>query len=113
MVMAFLLVLLGIGGESVQAVRPGTLQGTAHVLRSPGSDQAQRVADLRRLGGTVFERDGAVVEVNLNRSRVEDRDLDRLAGFTAMTDLSLEETAIGDAGLRRLAGLKNLVVTSQ
>jgi hypothetical protein len=73
------------------------------------SDQQQQVAEVRRLGGTVFERDGSVVEVNLNRTKVKDQDLDHLSGFTAMTDLSLEETAIGDDGLRRLSGLKALV----
>src|SRR5215831_7469284 len=103
--MASLLMVLGIGGRSVPAVLPGDSQGAARVLTSPGSDQARQVAELRRLGGTVFERDGAVVEMNLNQTRVEDRDFDRLAGFTAMTDLSLEETAIDDDGLRRLTGL--------
>jgi hypothetical protein len=107
--MASLVVVLGIGGGPVPDVLPGDSQVAAPVLTSPESDPAQQVAELRRLGGTVFERDGAVVEVNLNRTRVEDRDLDRLAVFTAMTDLSLEETAIGDDGLRRLAGLKVLV----
>ena len=107
--MACLVVVLGVGGGSVPVVLPGDSQGVAPVLTSPGLDQAPQVAELRRLGGTVFERDGAVVEVNLNRTRVEDRDLDGLAGFTAMTDRSLEETAIGDDGLRRLAGLKVLV----
>ena len=97
--MASFVVVLGIGSGSVPAVLPGDLQVAAPVLTSPGSDQAQQVAELRRLGGTVFERDGAVIEVNLNRTGVRDDDLDRLAGFRAMTDLSLEQTTIGDDGL--------------
>ena len=64
---------------------------------------------MRKIGGTVIERDGTVVEVNLNRTKVRVDDLGQLTGFTAMTDLSLEETAIGDDGLRRLAGLNSLV----
>src|SRR5207248_11496790 len=84
--MTSLLVVLGIGGGSVPAILPGDSHGAADVLTSPGSDQAQQVTELRRLGGTVFERDGSVVEVNLNRTGVKDRDLDRLAGFPAMTD---------------------------
>ena len=44
------------------------------------------------------------MEVNLNRTTVEDEDLSRLSGFTAMTDLSLEETAIGDEGMRGSPG---------
>jgi hypothetical protein len=72
-------------------------------------DQGQQAAAVRRIGGTVFESDGVVVEVNLNRTGIKDADLDQVSGFTAMTDLSLEETAIGDDGLRRLSGLKSLV----
>jgi hypothetical protein len=81
--------------------------GRGPLLAIP-SDQQQQVAELRRRGGTVFEREGTVVEVNLNRTKILDEDLDRLAGFTAMTDLSLEETVIGNDGLRRLSGLRAL-----
>lgn len=63
---------------------------------------------LERLGGTVFRRDGKVVEVNLNRTKVRDADLERVAEFRGLTDLSLEETAIGDAGLAHLRGLGEL-----
>jgi acetyl esterase/lipase len=73
------------------------------------SDPERQIAELRRLGGTVFERGGKVVEVNLNRTQVQDGDLDRLSRFLEMTDLSLEGTAISDAGLRRISGLKKLV----
>ncbi len=93
MVMAFASLVVALGGRSLHAI-PSDLQGP--------------VAALRMIGGTVFERDGTVVEVNLNRTNVRDDDLGQLAGFTAMTDLSLEETAIGDDGLRRLSGLKSL-----
>jgi hypothetical protein len=93
MVVASACVAFGVGQEPLLAI---------------ASDQEQQVAALRRLGGTVFEREGNVVEVNLNRTKILDEDLDRLAGFTAMTDLSLEETVIGNDGLRRLSGLRAL-----
>ena len=44
------------------------------------------------------------MEVDLSRTGVKDEDLGQLSGFTAMTDLSLEETAIGDDGLRGSPG---------
>jgi hypothetical protein len=94
MVVASAFVALGVGEGSLHAIP---------------SDQEQQVAELQRIGGTVFERDGIVVEVNLNQTGVKDEDLGQLSGVTAMTDLSLEETAIGDDGLRRLSGLKELV----
>ena len=118
--LAFVFVALGIGGGPLPAIPPDTSHGETALLPANGfddearpattpSDQSQRIAELRRIGGTVFERGGTVVEVNLDRTKAKDDDLDQLSGFTAMTDLSLEETAIGDDGLRRLSGLKNLV----
>ena len=59
---------------------------------APTCSQDPTVA-IERLGGTVFRREGQVVEVNLNRTKVSDGDLRLLSGLTAMTDLSLEETA--------------------
>jgi hypothetical protein len=63
---------------------------------------------LRDLGATVFVRDHKVVEVNGNRSRVTDNDLEGIGAFSAMTDLSLEETRVTAAGMRHLRGLKRL-----
>ena len=79
----------------------------ALVLLSSQRQQDPTVA-IEQLGGTVFRREGQVVEVNFNRTKVSDGDLRLLSGLTAMTDLSLEETAIGDAGLESLAPLKEL-----
>jgi hypothetical protein len=52
--MASILIALGIGGGPVPAILPGDSYGAAHVLISPGSDQERRVAELRRIGGTVI-----------------------------------------------------------
>src|SRR5262249_41465753 len=78
------------------------------VLLQPVLRADEPVAELERLGGTVFRRDGRVVEVNLNRSRIGDDSLRLLKGFPTLTDLSLEQTAIGDSGLQHLAGLSEL-----
>jgi alpha-glucosidase len=68
-------------------------------------DPSQAVTALERLGGTVFLRDGQVVEVNLNRTKISDEQLALLTGFPALTDLSLEGTMIGDQGLAHLEHL--------
>jgi len=80
---------------------------SALVLLISPAQQDPTVA-IEQLGGTVFRREGQVVEVDLNRTKVSDGDLRLLSGLTSMTDLSLEETAIGDAGLGSLAPLKRL-----
>src|SRR5438132_7546790 len=116
LVVAFACVALAIGGGLVPMVPSDRAhRGTDVVLALESQAEARRgtipsnqevqVAELRRIGGTIFERKGSVVEVNLNRTKVRDGDLDRLAGLSKMTDLSLEETSIGDDGLRRLSGL--------
>ena len=70
--------------------------------------QAERVRRLRRLGATVFLRGDEVVEVNANRTPITDEDLEAIADFTRLTDLSLEGTRIGDAGLVHLRKLQKL-----
>jgi alpha-glucosidase len=71
-------------------------------------DPAQAVTALERMGGTVFLRDGQVIEVNLNRTKISDEQLALLSGFPALTDLSLEGTTIGDRGLAHLEHLAEL-----
>ena len=68
----------------------------------------QRVKQLKQLGATVFSQQGEVVEVNANRTKITDQDLALLADFTQMTDLSLEKTTIGDAGIAHLGNLRRL-----
>ncbi|MBP87156.1 MAG: hypothetical protein CMJ64_10630 [Planctomycetaceae bacterium] len=68
----------------------------------------ERVQRLKRLGATVLTRDDDVIEVNANRRRIADKDLALVSEFTQMTDLSLEETTISDAGLVHLRNLQQL-----
>ena len=42
---------------------------------APPPGQDERVAELERLGGSVFQREGRVVEVNLNRTKISDQAL--------------------------------------
>ena len=61
-------------------------------------DEAKEIAEVERLGGAVFQREGRVVEVNFNKAKIGDEATRLLAGFTAMTDISLEETLGGRPG---------------
>ena len=58
----------------------------------------KQVGQLKQLGATVFTRKNDVIEVNANRTRITDEDLNLISDFTRMTDLSLEETAVGNTG---------------
>ena len=64
---------------------------------------------LKDIDALVFKSEGIVVEVNANRTKITDDDLDGLREFLKMTDLSLEETAITDKGLAHLTKLDGLV----
>jgi hypothetical protein len=75
---------------------------------SPPSDHAAPINAIERLGGTVFVRDGRVLEVNLNRTKISDDQLSLLGRFSSITDLSLEATKIGDQGLAHLEHLAEL-----
>ncbi|MBI4601897.1 MAG: sulfatase-like hydrolase/transferase [Planctomycetes bacterium] len=66
---------------------------------------AKRVEDL---GGRVFRKDGRIVEVVLNRRDVPDEALRLIGELEDLTDLSLEETSVGDAGAGHLAALEKL-----
>ena len=67
-----------------------------------------RIQALRKIGATVFVRNGQVNEVSANRTKLEDAQLPLLAGFTQMTDLSLEATRITDEGVVHLRHLQQL-----
>lgn len=68
----------------------------------------QRIQNLKKLGATVFERSNVVIEVSANRTRIGDAELANVADFAHMTDLSLEETTVSDAGLMHLRRLQKL-----
>jgi len=68
----------------------------------------ERGQQLKQLGATVFTQGDYVIEVNANRTKIADKDLALVSEFTQMTDLSLENTTIGDAGLVHLRNLRKL-----
>ena len=70
--------------------------------------QAECIRRLKKLGVSVFTRGNDVVEVNANRTTIEDQDIALVSGFRQMTDLSLEETVIGNTGLIQLRHLQKL-----
>lgn len=75
----------------------------------PGEFEAAR--QLREIGGHTFldPKSNRIVEVNLNRNlKVTDETLSLVAACSSLTDLSLEETAVGDAGIGKIANLENL-----
>ena len=78
----------------------------------PTPEQAEAIAMIERLGGTLKfsdDRPGRpVVEIALGGTPVADADLARLACFTELETLSLFDSAIGDEGLARLAPLVKL-----
>ena len=98
MAVAAALVALGVGEKSLPAVPP---------------DQERRVAELRKLGGTVFERDGIVVEVNLNRTgvwlddtHITDATIATLAGLGTLEDLYVLRTDLTIEGVHKLKRLR-------
>ena len=76
--------------------------GPVSLGAGPRGCEQQRIAQIERLGGAVFVREGRVVEVNLNRAKISNLQLALVSKFAALTDLSLEATPIGDEGLAHL-----------
>ncbi|NIP93495.1 MAG: hypothetical protein GWO24_08590, partial [Akkermansiaceae bacterium] len=77
----------------------------------PGGEKADPEKEIAALGGHLFRdpRSNKVVEVKLNESeKLSDADLVQVAGFIALTDLSLENTAVTGEGLAHLAKLTKL-----
>ena len=70
--------------------------------------EQQIVEKLENLGGEVFKESGRVVEVNLGRTHVGDQDLSFVGLLADVTDLSLEQTQVGDPGIVYLERLVKL-----
>jgi hypothetical protein len=66
------------------------------------------VGALKKRGITVFEADGHVRELVANQLEIQDEDLHLVGWLPFITDLSLEQTAITDAGIAHLAGCDRL-----
>ena len=81
---------------------------SALLLLTAWTARADDADKLRAIGGGVFTKGGVVAEINLNRSKISDDQLKLVAGFEHLTDLSLEQTKIGDTGLAHLTGLAKL-----
>jgi hypothetical protein len=90
----------------LQFVDPSS--GEQQALQQGDSQNESTVSRLGKLGATVFQSNGHVVEVNANGKKITDDDLKAVGEFVRMTDLSLEETAITDKGLAHLTKLQKL-----
>ena len=76
----------------------------------PPASQAEAVAAIKKLGGSVRldQTSGEVVMLFLSRSYVTDAGLEHLQGITSLTTLWLQHTLVTDAGLEHLKGLTSL-----
>jgi hypothetical protein len=67
------------------------------------------ILDIKRKGGHVFSDFGQIVEINLNgHHQIDEAWIDRISRERGMTDLSLEQTPIGDKEIKLFAHLKKL-----
>ena len=82
----------------------------AHAVFALGLVAADDAAKRRvfELKGKVFDNNGQVGEVVLNATQVEDKDLAFLLAFPELSDLSLENTRVGDAGIVQCQGFQRL-----
>ncbi len=75
-------------------------------------EQERAVQAIKKLGGTVTQDEKApgrpVIGVRLDGSTLTDAGLKELAGFKQLQSLSLSGTKVTDAGLKQLAGLTQL-----
>jgi hypothetical protein len=79
-----------------------------------GEATDKAVKAIEKLGGTVTRDDKAtgkpIVGVDLDRTQVTDAGLKMLAGLKQLQKLNLDHTRVTDTGLKELAGLKHLEV---
>lgn len=74
-------------------------------------DNKAAIDALKAIDAIVYQnlKSKRVIEVKLNgNKKLKNADLVHLSGFSAMTDLSIEETKITSEGLKHLIGLKKL-----
>lgn len=97
---------------AIRALNQWSASSVASLARWAGALKTRHhervAAQFRTLGGTVFLKEGVIVEVVLNGCRIVDTDLRGLRGLQEITDLSLERTPIGDEGLKHVAELNRL-----
>ncbi len=83
------------------------------IAAEPEASEKAAAVELGEIGGHVFLnlKTGRAKEVSLNRNaKVNNAHLKQVACFEWLTDLSLEQTKIGDDGIAAIAGLKKLDV---
>ncbi|MDA1275819.1 MAG: hypothetical protein O2960_17515 [Verrucomicrobia bacterium] len=100
-IFASVLVLAGVETARFEGAEP----------KASSVSEIQIAERVRKLGGYAFEdpESGRVVEVNLNRNpHVADSDLEGFSALSKLTDLSLEGTRVGDAGMLFLKDLHEL-----
>jgi len=67
------------------------------------------ILDIKRKGGHVFSNFGQIVEINLNgHYQIDEAWIERISRERGMTDLSLEQTPIGDKEIKLFTHLKKL-----
>ena len=72
------------------------------------SDIDRTASFVKGFGGYVFKERGEIVEIKLNRSKFTDRDAWCLSRLHHLTDLSFEETPVGDQTMAQLVTLPKL-----
>ena len=71
--------------------------------KHPTPEQAETIAAIERLGGSVkYDDRRTVIEVALGGTQVSDAQLERLSVFPELKTVSLFDSAIGDDGLAKL-----------
>ena len=67
------------------------------------------ILEIKRKGGHVFSDFGQIIEINLNgHDQIEEAWIERISRERGMTDLSLEQTPIGDKEIKLFTHLKKL-----
>ncbi len=70
-------------------------------------EQAAAISKYQNLGGDFFFQDGGY-RLELNDTKVEDKNLDGLSELPTLTSISFRNTAVTDAGLKYLEPIKTL-----
>ncbi len=110
-----------LAGEDLPPEARATREALARALESfrgtrriPGGaarkrgDPERAAAKIEALGGRVFRHGDRIVEVVLNHRAAGDEEMLLAGDLVDLTDLSLEGTAVSDAGLAHLASLEKL-----